>query len=109
MGKEITTEGRLTQLGKIMAIASQMMTEVQAELTAQHALAKQLAEEIAEGKQLAALNEESRAAVASVVRAEVEKGGKRALWQSALISFGFFVAGAAVTLGVTLYIHPLWS
>jgi hypothetical protein len=106
---QTTLEDRIAHLGTTMAAASSAMATIQAEMHAQQATARQLAEEVERGRELAALNQEATEAVAAVLRQEVAKGGRRAFWQGLGINALFLIAGSGVTLAITLWIHPLWA
>lgn len=104
---QTTLEDRIAQLGTTMSAAAAAMAAIQAELEAQEATAKQVAEDVEQGRRLAELNAEAKEAVAVALRAELAQQSKRALWQGIGINALFLIAGGAITLAVTLWVHPL--
>lgn len=104
---EETLEGRLATVAESMARASELLTLVQTEIEARATRAKQLAAEVERGEQLALLTQAQKDAVAAVVRREIASEGRRSLWWTVGISGLTFVFGSAVTVLVTLLVHPL--
>jgi len=93
-----TLEERLQRAGAQMVEARQLVDGVEAELTARQAALARLVEEAAEWERLASLKEREAQAVAALVRGEVQRGGRRSLWQGTVVNALFFAAGYAVQL-----------
>ncbi|OSC26733.1 hypothetical protein B8W69_16160 [Mycobacterium vulneris] len=104
---DTSLESRLKTVAASMARASELLVLVQTEIQARAAKAKQLAEEVERGEQLALLTQPQKDAVAAVLRAEVSAEGRRSIWWTVGISVLTFVFGSAVTVLVTLLVHPL--
>jgi t-SNARE complex subunit (syntaxin) len=106
---EQTLESRMSALGRTMSDASQLMTLVQSEISARQEKISQLAGEVKQQEQLAALSKEAKDAVAAVFHGELVKEGRKAKWQAFWIGFAFFLLGSMVTFFVTYYVHPVWG
>lgn len=104
---QTTLENRIAKLGTTMSAAAAAVATIQAELAAQQATAKQLAEDVEQGRRLAELNAEAKEAVTAALRQELAQQGRRAFWQGVGINVLFLIAGGAITLAVTLWVHPL--
>lgn len=93
-----TLEERLQRAGAQMAEARELVDGVEAEITARQPALARLVEQADEWQRLASLRQEKAAAVAALVRSEVSRGGRRRLWQGAVVNALFFVAGFATQL-----------
>lgn len=93
-----TLEERLQRAGGQMAEARELVDGVEAELTARQAALARLVEQADEWQRLASLRQQEAAAVATLVRSEVSRGGRRSLWQGAVVNALFFAAGFAMQL-----------
>ena len=91
-----TLEERLQRAGAQMAEARELVDGVEAELTVRQAAHARLAEQADEWRRLASLRQQEAAAVAALVRSEVSRGGRRSLWQGAVVKALFFAAGFAM-------------
>jgi VIT1/CCC1 family predicted Fe2+/Mn2+ transporter len=102
-----TLEDRLEQLGRTMRDAAKLLNQVQAEIEARSARAKNLKEEAQTAEELAKLNQAERDAIATLVRNEIGAETRKATRQSYIAGALFFIAGVIATVTVTLFIHPL--
>jgi hypothetical protein len=93
-------EDRLAELADAMRKSSELVTEVEAALQAREAAVERLRAEAETAQQIKDMTEEQQQAVANVLRAEVVRGGRKALWQGAGVNAFFFLAGVVVTLWV---------
>lgn len=93
-----TLEERLQRAGAGMRDARELVEGVEAELTARQAALARLMVQAAEWERLAALRQQEAEAVTALVRNEVSRGGRRSLWQGAVVNALFFAAGYAVQL-----------
>ena len=93
-----TLEERLQRAGARMLEARELVDGVEAELTARQAALARLMEQAEEWERLASLKQQEAKAVAALVRSEVSRGGRRSLWQGAVVNALFFAAGYAVQL-----------
>lgn len=91
-----TLEERLQRAGAGMRDARELVEGVESELTARQAALARLTEQAAGWERLAALKQQEAKAVAALVRNEVSRGGRRGLWQGAVVNAIFFAAGYAV-------------
>jgi hypothetical protein len=90
-----TLEERLERAGSEMRRARELVDGVEAELTARQAAIDRLRTQAADWERLASFRQTEAAAVASLVRQEVSRGGRRGLWQGAAVNGVFFIAGYA--------------
>jgi hypothetical protein len=102
-----TLESRPATVAGSMARASELLVLVQTEIEARAAKAKQLAAEVKKGEQLALLTQPQKDAVAAVLRGEIAAEGRRSIWWTVGVSALTLVFGSAITVVVTLLVHPL--
>jgi hypothetical protein len=102
-----TLESRLAAVASNMTNASELLTLVQIEIEARATKAKQLAAEVEEGEQLKELTQPQKDAVASLLRGEIVRESARSKWWNVGISTAYFALGSAVTVLVTMLVHPL--
>lgn len=91
-------ESRLEELAQAMQRSSLLVVEVEAALTARRTAVEKLRLEAETAQQLQNLTLEQREAVATVLRAEVTREGKKVLWQGALVNAVFFGLGILVSM-----------
>jgi methyl-accepting chemotaxis protein len=102
-----TLEGRLDDLSHSMRESARLVEEVSAELDARAATAKRLQQEAETAEMLAALHRDQAEAVRRMIDAELARTARGIRRDSIVIGFASFVAGAGVTLLITLLVHPL--
>lgn len=93
-----TLEERLQRAAARMADARELVDGVETELTARQAALTRLMEQADKWQDLASLRQEEARAVAALVRSEVSRGGRRTLWQGAIVNVLFFAAGFAAQI-----------
>lgn len=101
-------EDRLVQLQEMMAKSSHLIQQVNLELQAQEATAKKLQEEAKVAEEIVKLTAEAKEAVALLVRDEVTGESRHSFRLSIWVGLLYALAGALVTLAVTLYVHPAY-
>jgi fatty acid/phospholipid biosynthesis enzyme len=100
-------DGRIERLSRSMSVSAQLAGEVSAELAHRATAARKLEEKAKSAEALAAMNEEQAEAVRRLVDASMATAGNRIRSDSVKIGVASFVAGAAVSLLVTLLVHPI--
>jgi hypothetical protein len=104
--RQRTLEERVAAIADRFRQSSAELELIQAEIAARLTLAKKAKKDAEQAVQLASLNEEQRAAVARLLRAEVaaevvaegKRSGRRAFWVGFLTNFAFFALGVVATL-----------
>jgi len=104
---EKTLEVRLEELSKSMRDSARLVEQVSAELDARAVLAKKLKEEADAAEVLAGIHKEQVEAIRRLMDAELEGTERHIRRDSILIGIGSFIAGGAVSLVITLLVHPL--
>lgn len=113
--RDLTLEGRLSELADLMSRSSILTEQVSAELEARAATAKRLQEEARQAEKLASINKEQADAIRRLMDAELaakltDNGAairKDIRKDSIRIGVGSFIAGGGVSLAITLLVHPL--
>jgi hypothetical protein len=90
-----------------MRESARLVEQVSAELDTQAATARCLKAEAASAEALAALNKDQADAVRNLVDTELSTATRRIRSDSIKIGVGAFLAGGALTVLVTLLVHPL--
>jgi len=90
-----------------MRESARLVEQVSAELDARAATAKRLEEEAKTAEALAALHKDQADAIRRMMDAELSTAARGIRRDSIIIGIASFVAGAGVTLLVTLLVHPL--
>ncbi len=111
-----TLEARLAGLSELMAESSRLTEQVSAELDARAATARKLNEEAKQAEALASVNREQAEAIRRLLEADISekladsgKAIQRNVRRDAIrIAAAGFIAGAGVTLVITLLAHPLY-
>lgn len=105
---EVTLEQRLEALARTMRQSSRLLEQVTAELEVRATAAERLRRDAATAEQVAKLNQAERDAVAHLLRAELTTEARRSTRVAILTGLLFFVGGVAATVGVTLFVQPLY-
>jgi hypothetical protein len=105
--KPETLDGRLDRLAKAMRESGRLASEVSAEVDLLAAAVRELEEKAAEGEPSAALDEDQSVAARRLVQTSMATEGRRIRRAAIKVAVASFVAGAAVTLLVTLLVHPI--
>jgi methyl-accepting chemotaxis protein len=98
---------RLDQMAKSIRNSARLVEEMSAELEVRATAARELEEKAKEAEALAALNKDQAEAVQRLVDASVGSARKGIRRDSIVIGIASFVAGAGVSLLVTLLVHPI--
>jgi methyl-accepting chemotaxis protein len=98
---------RLDRMANSIRSSARLVEEMSAELEVRAAAARELEEKAKEAEALAALNKDQADAVQRLVDASVGNARKGIRRDSIVIGIGSFVAGAGVSLLVTLLVHPI--
>jgi hypothetical protein len=103
----LSLDTRLDQMAKSFRHSARLVEELSAELEVRAAAARELEEKAKEAEALAALNKDQADAVQRLVDASVGSARKGIRRDSIVIGIASFVAGAGVSLLVTLLVHPI--
>ena len=98
---------RLDRMAKSIRNSAGLVEEMSAELEVRATAARELEEKAKEAEALAALNKDQADAVQRLVDASVGSARKGIRRDSIVIGIASFVAGAGVSLLVTLLVHPI--
>jgi hypothetical protein len=90
-----------------MRESARLVEEVSAELDARAATAKRLQQEAETAAMLASLHRNQADAVRRMIDAELARTARGIRRDSIVIGIASFIAGAGVTLLVTLLVHPI--
>jgi hypothetical protein len=104
-----TLEERIQVLSGVMAQSAQLLEEITEEIDVRAAFAKQKKEEAEEAIAVANMHQEELDALRRVLRKEVSSEGNRGIRAAVILALFSFVLGAAVTVLVTLFVHPLYN
>lgn len=96
-----TTSERIEKLSGALTDATNLIGGIERELSERHRLVEKLREDCVRYDQLAKLKATEVEAVVQSLRGELKLEGRRSFWQSALLSFIFFLAGVVVTVYLT--------
>ena len=104
---ETTLEVIIGELSKTMEASAQLIGRIQAELEARATAVRKLEVDAGTAEMLAAINSDQAQAIRRLLDAELHNTTGRIRRDSVIISISSFVAGAGVTILVTLLVHPL--
>jgi uncharacterized membrane-anchored protein YhcB (DUF1043 family) len=106
-----TLDERLDQLSASLAQSARLVEKITAELDAQASTARRLQREAADAEAIAAVHKDQTEAVRRLLRSEITtelaRTQRHIFRDSVKIAIGSFVLGGALTLVVTLLVHPL--
>lgn len=106
---EGSLESKLARLSASIGDSVALMQQVSAELTARKETVEQLKVEADHAQRIVALTQEQKEAVAKLVRAEVASEGKRSTKMSVWVGLLYALAGALITLAVTMFVRPIYA
>jgi len=108
---QATLDERLDRLSGSLRESARLVEEVSAELDARAVMARQLERQAQDARALAAQNEEQVEAVRRLLRSEMQAElatAERHIFRDSLrVAIASFVFGAAVSVVVTLLVHPV--
>jgi hypothetical protein len=104
-----TLEERIQQLSEDMAQSGRLIKDIEVEIDARAAFAKQKKEEADESEAIKSANQAELDAFINRVRTEVSSEGNRGIRAAVILAVFSFVLGGAVTVIVTLFVHPAYD
>ncbi len=108
---QATLDERLDRLSGSLRESARLVEEVSAELDARAVMARQLERQAQDARALAAQNEEQVEAVRRLLRSEMQAElatAERHIFRDSLrVAIASFVLGAAVSVIITLLVHPV--
>ena len=93
---EETTEHRISKLTKALTDASRAISEMESEIKTRSSVVEKLRADAEFYERLAGLKKDELEAVGQVLRGELRREGRHALWRSALVNGLFFTSGLLV-------------
>jgi hypothetical protein len=92
--KKGTTEDRIRRLTNSLREATQLISNIESEITSRYTLAEKLQKDVDVYNKLVELRKPEVEAVAQLLRGELEREGRRSFWKGFATNFLFFVLGA---------------
>ncbi|AZN32684.1 hypothetical protein [Pseudoalteromonas sp. Xi13] len=101
--KQETLEDRINKLTSALKESSHLVTEVEQEIQSRRHLVVELEKDAEKYQNLVSMNKEQVEAVAQLLQGELRKEVDKSFWKGILANFVFFILGAGVSLGISLY------
>lgn len=96
-----TIEQRVQRLSSSLVDASRVINEIEQEIQQRQALVTKLQQDAQVYKEIVDVNRPQVEAISQVLRGELQRGERRAIWIEVAVNFLFFVLGIIVTLVLT--------
>jgi methyl-accepting chemotaxis protein len=103
-GKKETIEERIKQLTSSLQESTNLIAEVESEISERSALVEKLKKDAETYEQVVKLKGPEVEAVAQLLRGELKKEGSRSFWKGVAVNFLFFILGliASILLGLVM-------
>jgi len=101
-GTQETIEERIKKLTSSLQESTNLIAEVESEISERSALVEKLKKDADTYEQLVKLKEPEVEAVAQLLRGELKKEGSRSFWKGVLVNFLFFALGLIASVVVNL-------
>ena len=104
---EMALEGKIMKLAELLEGSAALMSEVSGELAIRQQMVDELKAEAARAEEIVTVTSAQQQALVGFVRAEVAREGRKGTRTSLWIGLLYAVAGALLTLAITLFVRPL--
>jgi t-SNARE complex subunit (syntaxin) len=101
-GTKETIEERINKLTSSLQESTNLIAEVESEISERSALVEKLKKDAETYEQLVKLKASEVEAVAQLLRGELKKEGSRSFWKGVLVNFLFFALGLIASVVVNL-------
>lgn len=104
---EQSLEERIEELSGVMAQSARLLEEITAEINIRAEFARQKKEEAEDAIAAATIHQDQLAVIQRAIRREVVQESNRGIRASIVLGIASFILGAAVSVLITLFVHPL--